>query len=216
MIEEVDFGDVKFQSYDLESFCSSYLEKASIDADEDKIKYLTECYRAFPPCESKKIPPPWYEDGHPLRKCHGINKVIHSGYTIRAPFDIALSNFLVDNFPEEFLKGFPVESREFGTVFKLVTPWMIKSSKRWDVLFMQPAYHFRGGVGYRIQSGLLSIDKREAYKASLKRGEKHKDWEKDPFGEQLNPLFTVDKHDSPEEVVFKQGYPMVQLIVVKR
>jgi hypothetical protein len=216
MIEEVDFGDVKFQSYDLESFATSYLEKAKIKPTEESVNYLVECYKMFPPVLSKDITPPWFKEGHPLRKCHGINKIIHSGYIIRAPFDVACAHFLVDSFPDRFLEDFPVEQRELGTVFKFVTPWMIKSSKKWDVMFIQPAYHFRGGVGYRIQSGLLSIDKREAYKAGIKRGDKLKDWEDDPFGEQINPLFTVDKHKSAEEVIFKQGYPILQMIVVKR
>jgi hypothetical protein len=215
-IINVDFGDVKFQSYDLKEFLSANFKSRKMEPTEEVLRYAIECHKAFPPMKSRDLIPPWFGDDHPLRRCHGINKIVHSGFLIRAPFDIHLKNFLISPFDSKFLDGFPVEPEEIPMVFKLLTPLMIKSRKKYDVLFVQPSYHFRGGINYRIQSGFLSIDKLEGYEAEKKRNKEMRDWQRDPFGEQVNPLFTVDKHEDENTVVFKQGYPVLQIIVCKR
>jgi len=219
-VVSVDFGDVKFQSYDLLEYCTSRLEKSKLEAKPELVEYLINCFKTFVPIQSKDMVPPWLTEDHPLRRCHGINKIVHSGYLIRAPFDMRLANFLVSPFDEKFLQGFPLELDELPMVFKFDTPWLIKSKKPREAIFVQPAYHFRGGIRYRIQTGFLSIDKRTSYEHALKtheeEGKELEDYIKDPFGEEVNPSFSVEKHDDQEAIVFKQGYPILQIHVFKR
>jgi hypothetical protein len=219
-IVSVDCGDVKFESYDLQEFCSQRLEQQDLEPKQDVIEYLKNCFRTFVPIEAKDMVPPWFTEDHPLRRCHGINKVVHSGYLIRAPFDMRLANFLISSMEEKVLKGFPLEEDELPMVFKFDTPWMIKTEEPYEAVFTQPAYHFRGGLRYRIQTGLLATDKCTSYERAIKvheeDGRELPDYLKEPFGEEINPSFSVQRHEDQEATVFKQGYPILQIHVFKK
>ena len=220
MIEK-DNIELEFEMYDLDLWIKEQSRTGELNIEGDQLKYLKEKLELYPPIPAKDMLPPWYKEDHLLRRCYGIKWMTSRGYLVRSPIDLMIRNFMISPMSKESTEqGFPFESGDLPYVFKLNLPWMVRSQddKPIDVLITSPAYHFKSEVDIRIQQGIIAGDKRLSYekhsRAKKKKGEEMPDFLKDPFGEEINPLFCSKTIENENSLVFKEGYPIVQLIPI--
>lgn len=206
--------------YDLDGWIKEQ-STGKIKMDETQIGYLKEKFEMYPPIPAKDLLPPWYTEDHVLRRCYGIKWMTSRGYLVRAPINVMVRNFLISPMTKESTEqGFPFENGDLPYVFKMNLPWMVRSKdkKPIDILVTTPAYHFKSDVDIRIQQGIIAADKKLSYEMhkhnSEKEGKEMMDFLKDPFGEEINPLFCSKTIENEEALVFKEGYPMAQLIPI--
>jgi hypothetical protein len=217
----IEYDDVEFEMYDLDLWIEAQAKDQGIEIKGEQLEFLKEKIRMYPPIPAKDMLPPWYTKDHILRHCYGIRWVTSRGYLVRAPINFMIHNFMIKPMTEEAVKqGFPFENGDLPHVFKCNLPWMIRSKdeKPIDILCITPAYHFKSDIDIRIQPGILAGDHRLSYEKTKnrveKKGEEMPDFLKDPFGEEVNPLFCSKPIKDEKMLVFKEGYPMVQLIPI--